>query len=200
MKFERSPVEFAIAYMLKVVKAGKDTSQFKDEFAAIRHGNYFDFVNLVGKHIEFIVTYNGNTGEISNDVEPNKTDVDFGLLIKSAESCKDFLLRCKKVYGGWTDNDITDETFLNLALFEIAIRMHSNNAKLHKEREKLVNVINLLVAHKGFNELEKERLHKARRFLNMVKGHKNPYSSWQEGLTAFYEGFSVIQHHKILIV
>lgn len=36
-----------IGYMLLVLKSGKDISQFKSEFNAIRHGNYDDFIKLI---------------------------------------------------------------------------------------------------------------------------------------------------------
>lgn len=196
---KRSFVELSIGYMLKVLKSRQDTSQFKKEFDAIRHGNYYDFINLIGENINFNVGYNGNTGEITTDVSPKKDEPDFVGLAKAGTSCKVFLEKCVKVYGEWHDNDISDRTYLNLALFEIALRMHAKNNNLLNERETLENVIEKVCAFKGISDDEKSKLHGSRVLINMVKHFKNQYPSWSEGLIAFNEGFEVLKTHNLLI-
>ena len=59
-------IEPTVGYMLKVIKSGKKITKFKSEFAAIRHGNYFDFLNLVKGPIPFLVTY--NAGKITTEI------------------------------------------------------------------------------------------------------------------------------------
>ncbi|MEZ4805706.1 MAG: hypothetical protein R2852_09550 [Bacteroidia bacterium] len=46
--------QVVIGYMYKVLKNGKDTSKFRKEFAAIRHGDYEEFLNLIGDKIDFV--------------------------------------------------------------------------------------------------------------------------------------------------
>jgi len=40
-------IEPTVGYMLKVIKSGQTITKYNDEFKAIRHGNYFDFLNLL---------------------------------------------------------------------------------------------------------------------------------------------------------
>jgi tRNA 2-selenouridine synthase SelU len=103
----RTTAQVVIGYMYKVLKNGKDTSKFRSEFAAIRHGDYDEFLNLIGKEIDFIVTY--NSGAINNDTNIRNDDSDFGRLIKSEESLKSFYNNCFKEYGKIDDQALSDE-------------------------------------------------------------------------------------------
>jgi hypothetical protein len=40
-------IEVVIGYMLKVWKSQKKITKYKNEFNAIRHGDYFEFINLI---------------------------------------------------------------------------------------------------------------------------------------------------------
>lgn len=55
---ERLIISVTVGYMLKVLKANERIKTFKDEFAAIRHGDYIEFINLVKGEIPFLVVYN----------------------------------------------------------------------------------------------------------------------------------------------
>src|SRR5690606_39134745 len=116
----RTIAQVVIGYMYKVLKNGKDTSKFRSEFAAIRHGDYDEFLNLIGDKIDFIVSYNG--GAINNDTNIREDDSDFGRLFKSGESLKTFYKHCYDEFGKIDDKDISDEDFEKLALFELSLR------------------------------------------------------------------------------
>ena len=68
-------IEIAVGYMLKVIKSGKQITKYKNEFAAIRHGDYFNFINLVGGQLPFMVTY--KSGQVYVDDQNNENDKDF---------------------------------------------------------------------------------------------------------------------------
>ncbi len=80
--------------MYKVLNSGKPITKFKNEFAAIRHGDYASFLNLIAKPIEFIVSY--NAGSINTEVSIRQDDVDLSRLLKSDESLKTFYQLCLK--------------------------------------------------------------------------------------------------------
>ena len=180
---EKLIIEHAVGYMLKVMKSGVPIKKYKDEFAAIRHGNYFDFINLVSGQIPTILVY--REGEIIIDSKANKEDCDFLGLLKSGPSLLNFFTDCKLVYGVVNDSDISDEIFGKVVLFEISLRMNANNNLLINKREDLINVINRLCLLKNFSQTEIDIFHKGRSFLNMIKHKKNQFSSWSEGITMF---------------
>ena len=57
------PLKVTVGYMLKVLKSGVDTYKFRREFAAIRHGNYEEFIELVKGRIPFMVIYGQEEGK-----------------------------------------------------------------------------------------------------------------------------------------
>ena len=154
---ERLIISVTVGYMLKVLKANKKIKTFKDEFAAIRHGDYIEFINLVKGEIPFLVVY--NEGVItSGALPPSPEDIDFELLLKAGPSLKLFYKNCKRLYGKIIDNDISDETFEQGALFEINLRIHANNSKLLNQREDLVNIIEKLGKFKKMSQTEIEKV------------------------------------------
>ena len=86
-------IEPTVGYMLKVIKSGQTIIKYNDEFKAIRHGNYFNFLNLVKGPIPFMVSY--TNGVIRTEEYPQKEDCDFaGLAIRPSLSF--FLCPSKK--------------------------------------------------------------------------------------------------------
>lgn len=191
-------IEPAVGYMLKVLKSGKTITHFKREFDHIRHGNYFDFLNLVQGPIPPMSVY--SHGFVTNDNTPLKTDCDFGLLLKSGTSLRLFFQRCKKVYGHVTDIDIPDNIYRKAVLFEISLRMHANNYGLLGEREALVIVINKLCAHKNVSQSDNEELHKGRMFVNMIKHFNNQFPSWSDGISTFNKAYEVLENHRFTVI
>jgi hypothetical protein len=51
-------IEFAVRYMLKVLKNQQRITEYKKEFNAIKHGDYKTFLSLVGGKIPPMVIYN----------------------------------------------------------------------------------------------------------------------------------------------
>lgn len=189
---ERLIIGLTVGYMLKVLKSGRDTSKFDEEFKAIRHGNYFDFVVKVGGKIPYMVTY--NNGVVYQDTMMLRYDIDFAGLLKSGPSLKIFYQNCFNEHGKIIDPDISNEAYYNMAVFEIGLRMHANNKNLLVPEEKFVNVITKLCSHLGVSELDTERLQKGRIFINEIKHnndsiYKRKFSTWQEGLAAFNTAF-----------
>ncbi len=183
-------IQVVIGYMYKVLKNNLDTSDFKNEFAAIRHGDYFDFIKLIGKQIDFIVVY--NSGLINNDVNIKKDDIDYVGLIKSGESLIEFYKKCYLKFGDINDTDLPDLYFEKAIKFELGLRMHLNNKRLKKERKTLENVINELSILKRLTDLETEKLHKGRKFLNFIKRPEKLKSDWKTVSSDFDNAYSIL--------
>ena len=191
-------IEVAVGYMLKVIKAGKTITNYKAEFAAIRHGDYFEFINSVKGPLPFMVTY--HEGKTFIDDKNNPNDIDFAGLLKAAQSLKLFYENCINTYGEIIDNDITDLMYCKLASYEISLRMHANNKKLIPQREELVNVIDSIGQHYNLTTLEIKELHSGRIFLNMVKHYKGQFKTWEEGINAFKLALKVLDKYKLTIL
>ena len=189
--------QVVIGYMYKVMKNEKDISKYNSEFAAIRHGDYSEFLDLIGEEINFIVTY--NNGSINTDTNIREDDSDFGRLLKSGESLKTFLRKCTKEFGNINDEHLKDETFEKLALFELSLRMHRNNNASRKERITLENVINELKVIKNLSDQETETLHNGRKFLNSVKRPNKMKVSWEVGEQEFFEAYRIIESRMLTI-
>ncbi len=193
---ERILVGVTVGYMLKVLKSGKVTQEFKKEFDAIRHGDYLEFINLIGGPMPYIVRY--EQGEIiSGYLPPLDDDIEFELLLKAGPSLKIFLLKCYQTYGTIIDPDISDSMFESLALFEISLRIHAKNNKLTNAKDKLHFVIDSLKKHQNLSSSDAEKLHQGRTFLNMVKHDNGQYESWGEGISAFDMAFETMKKTKL---
>lgn len=196
---ERLIISVTVGYMLKVLKTNKITKTFKREFAAIRHGDYIEFINLVKGEIPFLVVY--HEGAItSGTLPPSQDDIDFALLLKAGPSLKLFYKNCKNNYGEIIDKNISDDTFELAALFEINLRIHANNYKLLKQREELVNVIVKLASFKKMSQSEIEKIQAGRHFLNMIKHNKNQFPSWTAGVNALALAYEVLNKYGLTAV
>ena len=195
-------IQKAVAYMLKAMKLKLNTKKFHNEFASIRHGNYFDFINIIQAPIPTVVTYNLGNIKVNNTIEKN--EIDFVGLIKSGPSLIIFLKKCLIEYGELEDNDIPDEIYEKTVLFEIGLRMHANNNGLIKERELLIDVIKKISVFKKMSEIETQKLDNGRHFLNMIKhnnnNNNNQFLDWQTGISAFEESYEIIEKHKLKII
>ncbi|MFA6262106.1 MAG: hypothetical protein WC760_11595 [Bacteroidia bacterium] len=190
-------IEPTVGYMLKVLKSGKKISKFKDEFAAIRHGDYFGFINMIKEPIPFMISY--KNGVVAKEVEAGPNDCDFEGLYKAGPSLKLFYSDCEQQYGKFTDQDITDLIFGKAVLFEVSLRMHANNFGLLEKREILVSVINKLSSYKNLSHEDRTSLHKGRRFINMIKHFKNQFETWEIGIKEFKKGYRVLVNNELTI-
>jgi hypothetical protein len=193
-------IEHVVGYMLKVLKSGRNTSTFKDEFNAIKHGDYREFLKLVGGTLPCMITW--NSAVVKDDTDNPNYECDFEGLFKSGPSLNLFFEKCVKTYGVIDDIDIPQNVYHKAVTFEIAIRMHAKNYDLLSIDRKfeLVEVIDILCKFKAIPQNEVEKLHTARRFINMIKHNKQQFPTWTEGVQAFLIGFSVLEKHKLLIV
>jgi len=191
-------IQKTVAYMLKAMKLKLNTQKFHHEFASIRHGNYFDFINIIQASIPTVVVYNSGNIKVNNIIE--KGEIDFVGLIKSGPSLIDFLKKCITEFGSLIDNDIPDIIYEKTVLFEIGLRMHANNHELIVEKELLIDVIKKISVFKKMSEIETQKLDNGRRFLNMIKHNKNQFSDWQTGILAFEEAYKIIEKYKLTII
>ena len=187
-------VEIVVGYMYKVQKNQLDTSIFAKEFAAIRHGNYFQFFNEIEKEIDFIVTY--ENGQLNTNTKVEENEVAFIALTKVGECLKDFYQRIFHKYGEFKDSDISDEDFQKAAYFELSIRMHSNNKRLPSEEISFFDVIESL----ELSQKEKDSLHQGRKFINYIKRPWKIKNDWSEELDKFNSAFALIQAKKLTII
>lgn len=194
----RSTVQVAIGYLYKVLKNGKDTSKFKEEFAAIRHGDYETFLDLIGDKIHFIVSY--NTGAINTDVNIREDDPDFARLIKSGSSLNSFLKKCFHEFGKIHDDHLTEADFERIALFELSLRMHRNNNAPREERIRLENVINHIQRIKNLTDAETAQLHKGRKFLNKIKRPEKMLSDWKSELIIFNSAYAILKQKQLTLI
>jgi hypothetical protein len=103
--------EQAIVYMLKVMKHGREIAKFKEEFDAIRHGDYHTFADLVNGERQPMVVW--KDGVISNqDQVSQNTHGDFVRLMLAGPSLVIFFNKCVQEYGKdllKNDSDIKNE-------------------------------------------------------------------------------------------
>jgi hypothetical protein len=179
-------IAVVVGYMYKVQKNGLDMSDFHQEFAAIRHGDYYKFFNLIGKEVDFVLVY--DNGKIDKGKKIDKNEIAFVALIKSAESMKDFFKRCTERYGLINDPNLNDEDFRRAATFEISLRIHANDKRLPAKEITLEKVIDSL----EITDEEKGIFHKGRRFINDIKRPYKLKGSWSESLLGFNEAYQLM--------
>ena len=187
-------VEIVVGYMYKVQKNQLDTSIYAKEFAAIRHGNYFQFFNEIEKEINFITKY--ENGQLKTNTKVEENEVAFIALTKVGECLKDFYQRISQTYGELKDNDISDEVFQKAAYFELSVRMHSNDKRLPSEEIRLVDVIESL----ELSQKEKDSLHQGRKFINHIKRPWKMKNDWSEELDKFNSAFALMKAKKLTII
>ena len=81
-------IEVAVGYALKVLNNQKRITEYKNEFNAIKHGDYKSFLSLIEGEIPSMVIY--NRGKIRYDENKPNYDFDFEGLLKSGPSLQIF--------------------------------------------------------------------------------------------------------------
>jgi hypothetical protein len=200
MTEEKLIYDFVVGYMLKVIKSKAKITKYKSEFNAIKHGDYISFINLIGVGIpkNIVVLKEGEIIPTENQMEMKNAD--FLFLLLSGPSLLHFYEKCHKEYGDILDSDLRDKDFENLANFEMALRMSVNNIFIIEHRIDLINVINLLCKDLMVPENEIEIIQKGREFLNMIKGHKSKFLSYEDGLNAFSKSLKILKKHEISVM
>jgi hypothetical protein len=193
-------IDYTVGYMLKVLKSGRRIWLYKDEFNAIKHGDYKEFLKLVGGYIPFIIKW--NSGVVTDETNNPNYDCDFEGLFKSGPSLKIFYQKCVSEYGNIEDKDIEDDVYQKAVHFEIAIRLHANNYNLLSKtsRTELTHVIDLLADFMKINDVERTNLHTARRFINMIKHNKQQFPTWEVGVVEFLKGWDVLVQYQLKIM
>lgn len=192
-------MEHVVGFMLKVLKSGKEITNYKEEFNAIRHGDYVEFLKLVNGPLPMMIKW--NNGLITDESNNPNYDCDFEGLYKSGPSLRKFYHNCHMIYGDIIDSVFDDSIFQKLVVFEIAIRMHANNHNLlsKTERTYLILVIDLLCEHHSMLTEETNSIQEGRKFLNKVKHNNNSNYEWEEGTLKFEEAFNILKQKELLI-
>ena len=197
MKQERYIIGIVVGYILKIMKARKAEYKFKKEFASIRHGNYPKFINLVKGDIPEMVLY--DHGDIKVNPKPKVENIDFVGLFMAGPSMKDFYEKCIHEYGVFTDNEISDELFYRIALFEITIRIHANNHEKIKESQTFEEIISKLGHNLNFSNEEIGTLQKGRKLLNAIKHGIKKHQTWCENIAEFEKTQTLMKEKQIVI-
>ena len=194
---EKTMIEVVVGYMLKVMKSNRPIIKHREAFNKIRHGDYDNFIKVVNGTIPPIVIY--KNGVIKNSYTSQQVDFDFAGLICSGPSLVKFHNDCLTEYGLIKDEDIADDIFEKIVLFELSIRMHANNSKLLNYKDVLEVAINKLSEFKGLNNEDTKQLHNGRIFLNGVKRNKSKFPSWSEGIIEFQMAYEILVTNKLTI-
>ncbi|MBC7747856.1 MAG: hypothetical protein H7Z76_04620 [Methylotenera sp.] len=197
MNEEKLIYDVVVGYMLKVIKSKALTIKYKNEFNAIKHGNYVCFINLIGIGISNDITVYREGEIIQTERQMEMKNADFLFLLLSGQSLLNFHSKCHKEFGNIVDPDLSSEDFENLAHFEMILRMFANDKFLIERRTDLFNVINSLCKNLSIPKKEIEIIQNGREFLNMVKGHKAKFLSYEEGLIAFSTSLEVLKKNNM---
>ncbi len=198
MKKEFLWIGLTVGYMLKVMKAGNQISIFKNEFSAIRHGNYSEFINLINEPIPEMVAYKNGAIEVNPPLRND--DIDVEKILKAGPSLEKFLQLCKNEYGSILDEAVPDLVFYDAAIFELSLRVHANNKKLIGERETLNNIIQIISEYFKIPRTDVLMLHEGRRFLNKIKHSTKYFNSWEKGIYEFKKAKSILEKHELTIL
>jgi hypothetical protein len=199
MNKEKLLYDVVVGYMLKVIKSGIKITKFKNEFNAVKHGDYIEFINLIGKGIPTDIVILKEGESIPTEKQLGIKNADFIFLLLAAPSLQKFLINCYEEFGEIVDNDLKDIDFENLANFEMVLRLFFNNSFINEDRINLIDVINIILREKEVSPQEIGIVQNGRRFLNMVKGHNSKFTSFQEGLIAFSDSLQVLEKYDILL-
>ena len=200
LKKEKLIVQVVVGYMYKVMKNGIEINLYRNEFTQIRHGNYKDFLDLIGLEISAIVVGNFyKPDQISWNTNIEDHDVDFIRLVKAGNSLKQFYLNCINEYGEFQDLDLPNRVFEDLTLFELLLRIHRNNRMQRVEKNTLESIINEIQDLFNLTDEETKILHEGRKFLNAVKRPNKLKTTWQEGIDNLDAAMRVLELHRITI-
>jgi hypothetical protein len=194
---EKTMIEVVVGNMLKVMKSGRPIIKHSEAFKKIRHGDYDNFIKIINGAIPPIVIY--NNGVIKNSYTSQEEDFDFAGLICSGPSLIKFHKDCINEYGIIKDENIADDIFEKMVLFELSIRMHANNSKLLNIKDVLEVAINKLSEFKRLNKEDTKQLHNGRIFINGVKRNATKFPSWNEGIIEFQKAYEILVTNKLTI-
>jgi hypothetical protein len=198
LKDSEIKIAYVVGYMLKILKNKRDTTKFINEFAAIRHGDYNKFIDLIKKPIPFMVIY--ENGIIRGGITSAKNECDFFGLLAAGPSLDKFYETCHLHYGEIIDADFNDEVYRKLSLFEIRIRLHADIHKLTTATDTLETIIDKLSSKIQFSKEEVAAIHEGRKFLNKIKHHTIKDTVWKSNISLFETAYQVLDKKDIRII
>lgn len=195
MKKDKLIINVVVGYMIKVMK-NSDITKFRNEFSAIRHGDYDKFIKLINVEEPEIVAYNAGIIK-TNNFSKESGDCDFLMLMASSNALKEFYKKTKSVYGDIIDIEIPDEIYEKLVEFEISLRMHGSNNGINERN--LEETINKICTLKGYGNDVLKRLHKGRDYINYVKHNNKKFKNHVEGMEGFNDSFNCLIENNLVI-
>jgi hypothetical protein len=196
MKKDKLIINVVVGYMIKVMRNSTIT-EFRNEFSAIRHGDYDKFIKLINVEQPQIVAYNAGTIK-TNNFSTESGDCDFLMLMASGNALKEFYKKTKLFYGDIFDSEIPDEIYEKLVEFEISLRMHGSNNGINERN--LEETIDKICTLKGYSDDIFKRLHKGRDYINYVKHNNKKFKSHVEGVECFNDAFSCLIENNLVIL
>lgn len=198
---EEKPLLITIGYMLKIMKNGLDYSLFKKEFDHIRHGNYDAFIEEVKIAKTSILTLYAPEELIDEELSHKNFGHWMGMFL-AIPSIVNFHLRCKNHFGIVSDGNFPDTVFIEVAFFEIVIRMHADLVKIIEDRSDLDKIIDSFFNHLQASEEEIKTMHLGRSFLNDIKhtnkkNYKRKFNSWEDGYDCFREALKIVEKYDL---
>ena len=114
----------------------------------------------------------------------------------------DFYTRCKKHFGVVSDENLPDVVFIEVAFFEIVIRMHTDLLKVVNDRANFEKVIDALFKSLNASDEEIKILHQGRNFSNDIKHlndekYKRKFNSWEEGYKFFKISLEIVEKYDL---
>ena len=180
--------------ILKLIRKGENLKEYSQYINAIKHGDYNELIKLNDSRTPPMVVYTPNGIRYSEN--ENHYEFEFEGLLKSSYALIQFYEKHYQSLGEFQDELFTDNDFLRLGEFEVAIRMHSKNHGLYDDREKLEVIINKLALRLKMTTEDISLLHTGRVILNNVKHHPNRLIEIEE----LRKSFKVLDNYKIRIV
>jgi hypothetical protein len=174
-----------VGYMLKIMRKKSLSNEkiefFREEFYSIKHGDYESFLDKfknISIPLFIIADENSGIRTLSREIlaEDNMPNLIKNLAASSA--LEYFHEECKKIYGDYTDTEISDEIWHKIALFEISLRLHNFDYSKENTLEKVIDKLDISDNHKRI-------LHEGRKFRNCVHGKEIKENDIENFLTAF---------------
>lgn len=203
MQDEQTSIALVVGYMLKVIKSGRDIQDFRQEFNAIKHGDYDYFIGLIKEpQADSIIQW--KDGEMKTEgFAQSKGDSDIAMLYVIEPSIVKFGNDCFSAYGPVTDPDLSDLVFCQCAAFEISLRVQLNkeakNRGLRYPGLTLQDTITELGVLNNIHAEDVALLQRGRQFVNTVKKHKAKFQDWKEGAMAFAKAWMVRNKYHLRI-
>ena len=189
MNWDELKIGEYLGIALKHMRNCKNNTVFINEFNALRHGNYVEFIKLVGVGV-------------SNNMIGRNLKLDGNDMVPIVDICcvGDALDKFILQFPNFPDFNIPDDVYTKLGLFELRIRSKTliYNRPINDNLELAINSLNAVVP---IDQLSIQKLHAGRKQLNNIKhpidkkGNIKPFD-----INIFNEAFETLNKFNIKII